>query len=903
MNLRPLAALALFARAAEKLPQVLLATTIGMTAATLHAQTTRTWNSITDGNMATVGNWNPSGVPSTSTGDHMLFNGSSAQTALTFPGATFGGSPGVGNITFAAGQTDDMTINNSGAANSVFRLRDSVSSPSAFTVEAGAGAISWGTSGNSFFLNLTNASSGVGNIFTNNSVEPVTFGTLLTINAGSGINGRPTFTGSGDWIIDGPITTAIQHGVTKNGAGTLVLSNSANAYTGGTKINGGTVQLNHANAGRGAVEIGDATLALNAPATYAFTSVESLTGTSGTLAMLGAAGSYGNKPLIVNGTLTVSRSVGGSGTGSTTVTSGVLSGAGTLIIDNTNGGVSPSVTPQGRAFFSNAANTFNGTVQVQNGGNFLNGTLNPSYVAVDVGADSYFTLLTSGPTTTTIGTLTGSGTFTKNANVALATIAVNDGNFSGVIGQSLFSATGTVGLEKNSGGTLTLSNASTYSGGTTINGGVLQLDVANAAGSGSVQLGNATLRLNHDAATSSFSGLTSVTGTTGALDILGTAGTYIAKPITVDGTLTITRSTTGSGSTAISGGLAGAGTLIIGNTNGGAAPSAGAQGRATFSNGSTFDGSVQILSTGNFLNNTGTTSYTSLDIAAGGYATFVAGSSTVGTLAGGGEIIRNDAVNSTTTLIVGDGNFSGLIRGNNVVEPLLGRGFIALSKVSAGTLTLSGDNLYSGGTTISDGTLLANNSAGSATGTGAVNVDGGILGGTGSIGGVVNVNGTGTLKPGNSPGTLAIDNTLTLNSGSTFMVELGGTDPGDGSGFYSQANMTNAGASVVLNSDVALSASLFGGFTPTVGDTFYILTRADAGSFGSSNFDGLSEGSIFNLGGYQAQITYQANWTGTQAGSALTGGNDVALTIVPEPSSLAMLAFGMISLWLFRRKK
>ncbi len=51
-------------------------------------------------------------------------------------------------------------------------------------------------------------------------------------------------------------------------------------------------------------------------------------------------------------------------------------------------------------------------------------------------------------------------------------------------------------------------------------------------------------------------------------------------------------------------------------------------------------------------------------------------------------------------------------------------------------MTLTGANMYSGGTTVSGGTLRVNNASGSGTGTGAVNVTGGTLGGTGTISGV-----------------------------------------------------------------------------------------------------------------------------------------------------------------------
>ena len=81
-----------------------------------------------------------------------------------------------------------------------------------------------------------------------------------------------------------------------------------------------------------------------------------------------------------------------------------------------------------------------------------------------------------------------------------------------------------------------------------------------------------------------------------------------------------------------------------------------------------------------------------------------------------------------------------------------------------GRLIFSGDNsARTNATTVSAGTLLVNNTVGTGTGSGVVNVNsGGTLGGTGSIGGPVNVNSGGTIAAGASIGTLTINSDLTL---------------------------------------------------------------------------------------------------------------------------------------------
>jgi rhamnogalacturonan endolyase len=100
-------------------------------------------------------------------------------------------------------------------------------------------------------------------------------------------------------------------------------------------------------------------------------------------------------------------------------------------------------------------------------------------------------------------------------------------------------------------------------------------------------------------------------------------------------------------------------------------------------------------------------------------------------------------------------------------------GVTSLIKVGTGTLTLSGTNSYSGGTTVSSGILLVNNTNGSASGSGTVAVNsGGTLGGTGIISGAVTVQNGGALAPGNPLGTLTVSNNLTLAAGSTTFVQV-----------------------------------------------------------------------------------------------------------------------------------
>ena len=97
----------------------------------------------------------------------------------------------------------------------------------------------------------------------------------------------------------------------------------------------------------------------------------------------------------------------------------------------------------------------------------------------------------------------------------------------------------------------------------------------------------------------------------------------------------------------------------------------------------------------------------------------------------------------------------------------------SLVKTGTGTMTLSGDNGYTGATTVNAGGLVVNGSILSAT---TVN-GGGALGGNGSITNDVTINSGGTLAPGSTAtptGTLTITGNLAFQSAAIYLVSLNG---------------------------------------------------------------------------------------------------------------------------------
>lgn len=143
-------------------------------------------------------------------------------------------------------------------------------------------------------------------------------------------------------------------------------------------------------------------------------------------------------------------------------------------------------------------------------------------------------------------------------------------------------------------------------------------------------------------------------------------------------------------------------------------------------------------------------------------ATFMQGIDTVN-VRNNGAIFDTNGENVT----VGQSLLHSIIGGDNAIDG-------GLTKLGAGTLTLTNANTYSGSTIVSNGTLLVNNATGSGTGSGSVVVTNATLGGIGSISGAVTINNNGTLAPGTNNlagGILTCAGGLTLGAGVTVAID------------------------------------------------------------------------------------------------------------------------------------
>jgi len=293
---------------------------------------------------------------------------------------------------------------------------------------------------------------------------------------------------------------------------------------------------------------------------------------------------------------------------------------------------------------------------------------------------------------------------------------------------------GTGQLRKAGAGTLAITTANTYSGGTIVEGGTISLGGVSAnqggLGSGLITFNGGTLQMYDD--DGSWEG----------------CAWNVSVPVGAAGTLRADRRCTLTGS------LTGGGTLnlfvpYVRTELGG--------------NWSAFTGRINVTSDsdgGDFrvINSYGY-----------GGATINFGDKVYAYRNGGGSVTlgavsgSSGATMNGTSWTVGGANtnttFAGIISGSSTI-----------TKTGTGTWTLTGTNTYTGATVVSSGTLMLNGNNSAATGSVTVNASG-TLAGTGSVGGNATV--SGKLAPGNNGiGTLTFQGGLTFSGGGTALVEI-----------------------------------------------------------------------------------------------------------------------------------
>lgn len=240
--------------------------------------------------------------------------------------------------------------------------------------------------------------------------------------------------------------------------------------------------------------------------------------------------------------------------------------------------------------------------------------------------------------------------------------------------------------------------AELYTGATTVDGGTLQI----GSGGSLSPLTTVVLGLQANNATFTLGDGTSAVSTT--IAGLTTSGSGTANAV-VGGNASVSTLTINNSGPDIYSGLLGGATASQNNL----ALVMSGSGTFTLSGPNTFNGGTTVNGAGTLqLSGNGTLGNVNnaLNIASG-ILDLNRTSQAVGKLTStgsGGVILNNGSSPSTLTVGSGDatgGNFSGAIGDNNNA----GAGTVSLTKIGAGTITLSGPSTYTGATTVNGGTL------------------------------------------------------------------------------------------------------------------------------------------------------------------------------------------------------
>ncbi len=412
-------------------------------------------------------------------------------------------------------------------------------------------------------------------------------------------------------------------------------------------------------------------------------------------------------------------------------------------------------------------------------------------------------------------------------------------------------------LIKTGVGTLALSGTNTYSGGTTLDGGALNISNSSALGSGALAVHNLVGSLALDLANgvqlnnniSLFSGLVINTGA-GATSKLGGIISESGGSYGLD--------TTGTGTLILSGANTFSGGVYVGNDSTIRAENNAAlgTGKLTVSGALTLD-LASGVNLGNhiYLGNNFTTNVDSgvatlsgtIDEAApshltktgagtlvlGGFNSYTGGTTvSQGTLQGDTNSLYGNILNNGTVVFnqTWNDHYDGNITGSG-----------DLTKTGSGTLIFNGTDSYAGTTTINMGELQVR---GSLTSDVQISSFLATLSGSGSVGSVTN---DGYVSPGNSGiGNLTVNGDFTQQPGGKTEIEINtaGNTPGVNNDHLSVSGQANLGGTL----DVLAVGG--GTFNTT---THYTILNATGGVFGQ--YAQVND----NLSMFGVAVTYDAN--------------------------------------------
>jgi autotransporter-associated beta strand protein len=642
-------------------------------------------------------------------------------------------------------------------------------------------------------------------------------------------------------------------GLTING-GAFTL-NGANTYTGNTNVtNNGSLSFATA-----ASSIGTVTLADN-------TSLGVKTAAAGTTPLTTTALTLGS-----SGTSTLNFDFNNLNPTVTQISTGALTANGTIAVNFANpntlasgtyplisytsmsgGGTFPGstyvLTPRTTGTISNSGTAI--SLVVSSDSPLWTGADSGSWVAGSTGSNHNWKLLGAGTGTDYIQgdvvLFNDSATGTTTIDISAANVNPTSTTFNNSTAPYTVNSSGGFGiasgsLTKSGSASLTINTANTYTGGTTVNLGTVNIGNATALGTGNITINGGTIDNSTGGPlimtannTQNWNGDFTFTGTN-ALD-MGTGNVTLGGA--GDRTLTLAANTLTVGKILDSGthglNLQGAGTLIV--------TSVGAANTSSVINGTLTVGAGTTLQ----INRTGAVAASSGDFTAGGL-------SGTGTITNGAAVERWLFVNNAS------GNmFSGTL--TNGTGSALG-----LNKGGAGTLTLNGTLNYTGTTTVNAGTLslpVANASAGTP-----VTMNGGtlVLGNASALGTASNIqfpaNSTGALDIALPSGS-DIPYTIGTNTTSNITILSDVATPGPGV-THSVGAVTVGGGSIAVQAGPNVSGGAAALSIPSINMT--------AGSTQTTTINPISAtvtiGSVSN----GAAQTHTLALDGTSTGNAVTG--------------------------------
>ncbi len=750
---------------------------------------------ITNANGTFAGSIAGSGGLTVSGGTATLTGASGYSGATTIGSGAILALSGAGSIAASSGIADNGNFDIAGAA-----------AGASVQTLSGAGTVTLGGQ----TLALTSANDTFGGSIGGSGGVTVSGGseTLSGTNAYTGVtsvgtDGALALSGAGSIETSNVLADNGHFSIAETSAGASLMSLSGNGL-----VALGTQNLTLTNAnntfagsigGSGCVTVTGGSESLSGANTYTGCTVVA---PGASLALTGAGGISASSGVADNGTLNISGTTAGASVQTLSGAGIVALGDQTLVLTNAHDTFSGAIGGSGSLTVGSGTETlsgalgYTGVTSIGAGGTLaLTGV---SSIAASSGVVDNGSFDMAGVTAgASLKTLSGNGAVALGAQSLTLTNA--SGTFAGSINGS-----GGVNL---SGGVETLTGVSSYTGGTMVTGAsklVIASDAALGAESGALTLNNSTLEN-----TASITSARNV-NLVGAVNFLNDPGTSFAMNGQISGAAAVTKN--------------GDGTLVLGGDN----QNWGLPGDNLVGGLTVNAGLVEVT-------NAYGLGYGPVVVNGGVIATTV-NILTAQTIRIDGDTVLNTDAGTTTTL-------TGTV--------LTGGNGSCFDKTGAGTLVISGTATLGNGTCVEEGKLSVNGTLNSIV---TVAPDG-MLRGTGLINGPVSVRGT--LAAGNSPGTLTVGGTVTMEGGSTYQEDINGIGKGTGPGNYSRLLVAGA-TSQFIASGATLNVNLLditgtSAYTPNVpkfGDTFAIIT-AGGGIVGKfATFDqpaGLASGTRLDI--------------------------------------------------------